>query len=257
MDYPDKLSAAGKQLLKVLGGDPSLASITPAALKRWAVDQPTSIINLCPDEVLTRAAVHLPENYFRRTEAELIKEMPYEQVSRQDRRVRIQFWEEYEAAAKDNRPMDLEFVAQGTGAVNWPAFRDELVTCNAKLAWLMIPPAHYRVQLKEAQELGLGRLMNILEIPAQDPVTKKVNVGIAMMHLMVWKAIDLRLQGPMIQKIVSLTGNMGSAPEGGSAKVDMTSVDKRIAELEAQLQGTPQAEPDKPAEIVDVKSEVL
>jgi hypothetical protein len=241
--YGDKLSPFAKSLMKALGGDVKTLSMTGAQISRWGLDRPEGIMSLLGDEELAEAAIRLPEEMTTMSETQLAAQVPLDRV---DRRMRIHFWEEYENAAKSYRKMEMQTVAAGTGAVSWESYKQMLIMTPGKLAWLFNPPAGYKLQLQEAQELGLSRLMEILELPIKDPLTQRINVGVAAIILQAWKSVDMRVNGALTQRIVQLSGSMGEAPQGAS-KVDMAEVDKKLAELEALLGGgTALAKPVEP-----------
>jgi hypothetical protein len=245
--YGDKLSPFARSLMKALGGDPRTLSLTGAQITRWGLDRPESMLNLLGDEDLAAAALKLSSEFLRMSEYELQKLCGEARPSRLDRRVRIHFWEEYENAAKLGKAMDLDGVIREAGVHSWAAYRQDLLDSAPLLAWFLSPPASYKIQLKEAQDLGLSRLMEILELPIVDPVTKKPNVGVAAIILQAWKSVDMRLNGALTQRIVQLSGSMGEAPPGATA-VNMADVEKKLAELEAMLGPSPGAALPAPAE---------
>lgn len=239
-DSTKHLSPYGKALLKELGGDPLRdVPLTPAQVKRWAKDRPESVLNLMPDQELAGLAAALPTEFFRMTEDTLKDRCPEGRPSRLDRRVRLQFWNEYEAAAKELREMDMQMVVEGTGALSWEAYRIEMATPEAAalLAWFMTPPPEYSLRMREATELGVERLMDILELPLKDPVTNRVNVGVAALILAAYKLVSERAHGAIAQKIVQANMHVGEVPADGKTQVSIKDVDARIAELEKLLNG--------------------
>lgn len=240
-DSTKHLSPYGKALLKELGGDPTKEiPLTPAQVKRWAKDRPESVLNLMPDKELSELAASLPTEFFRLTEDDLKARCPEGRPSRLDRRVRLQFWNEYELSAKELREMNMQTVVDGTGALTWEAYRTEMAvpeSGGALLAWFMTPPAEYAIRMREATELGVERLMDILELPLKDPTTQRVNVGVAALILAAYKLVSERVHGGIAQKIVQASMHMGDIPHEGKAQLSIKDVDARIAELEKLLNG--------------------
>lgn len=239
-DSTSHLSPYGKALLKELGGDPTReVPLTPAQVKRWAKDRPESVLNLMPDKELADLAASLPNDFFRLTEDDLKARCPEGRPSRMDRRVRLQFWNEYELAAKELREMNMQAVVEGTGALTWEAYRTEMATPGggaALLAWFMTPPAEYALRMREATELGVERLMDILELPLKDE-KGRVQVGVAALILAAYKLVSERVHGAIAQKIVQANMSVGEIPQDGKATLQIKDVDARIMELEKLLNG--------------------
>lgn len=229
-----KLSPHARALMKAMGG--SAQTIAPNSAKFWGIDQPTSLINLVDDKELIEAATRLPISTFSLPEAELEKLCEAGSPTRQDRRMRIAFWEEYEkAASKLTGPMDLVNMVNGTGVLHWEAYKNSLLLDPNFLAWFLTPPASYKVQMKEAQELGLSRLIEIMSLPIQDPGTGKVRADVGALILQAYKLVDLRNQGAVAQKMVQITADAGKIPD--DSHIDPDLLDQRLKELEAQLKG--------------------
>jgi hypothetical protein len=247
------MSPHGKALLKALGGNSSMARATPAAVKRWGLDQPDSIASVLPEEFLARVLL-IPDDAMKLPESQLESQG---MVSRQDRRVRIQFWHEYEKAAKERRQMNLQTIVEHTGVPSWDGYAEKLYLNPSLFAWLMQPPAGYRLQMEEAQEIGLKRLTDIMELPIMDSAGK-VNVAVAMLILQAFKLVDQRVHGAITQRMVSV--NLHGAEPPPAAKLDMDAVEKRIKELEAQLgHGGSSEKSTVPGttEVIDVESTLI
>lgn len=228
------LSVQGKALLKAMGGNSAMVRATPYAMSRWGLDRPESVLHAVP-EALKALCLALPDVYLKKSDSALEDEAT---VTRLDRRVRLKFWDEYEQAYKENREMHLDDVVAFSGVQSWMSYESRLKETPALLAWLMNPPADYKLQMREAQELGLRRLTDILELKMEDPLTGKINTGVGLLILQAIKLIDARLHGAPTTKNVNVNVDAGQAPAGG--QISMPEVDKRIAELEAKL-GSPTA----------------
>jgi hypothetical protein len=230
------LSPHAKALMKAMGGDPRFMSLTPGQVARWALDRPESPLNLLPDTELAGKAAALSEEFWELTEQELKERCSPGHPSRVDLRVKLRFWEEYEQAAAKLQPMDLAQAIEGTGGLSWSVFRGALLEDPFLLAWFMLPPPGYRMQLQEAESLGLSRLMEILELPIVDPRTKKVRADIGKLIIEAWKLVDLRRHGAVTQRVVSLSASAGSVPDGAT-QMDMQKVEERLNELRSQVEG--------------------
>ena len=233
-----KLSPWGKSLYKALGGEQSFLALRANKVQHWGLDRPDSLLNLVGDDPIKDMALQIPEELLRKTDGEL---QQMQQPSRVDRRMRLAFWEEYERAACDNRTMDLANCHRNTGAVSWNAYRTHLADNPVVCAWFLSQPAAYKIQVAEAQSVGLGRVMEILELPIMDPLTGRVNVPIAGLILAAWKLIDQRLHGLPTNKTVNV--NMeANIPK--NATIDPTKLDEKLAELERLLNAREIGKPD-------------
>lgn len=235
--YGDKLSPHAKALMKALGGDARFHALSPKQVSRWALDRPESPLNLMPDTELAAKAASLSEEFWELTEQQLKERCSPGHPSRVDLRTKLRFWEEYESAATALTPMDLGRVTDGTGALSWGIFRAALLEDPFLMAWFLLPPPGYRMQLQEAESLGLSRLMEILELPIVDPRTKKVRADIGKLIIEAWKLVDLRRHGAVTQRVVSLSASAGTAPGEASTQMDMQKVEERLNELRSQVEG--------------------
>ena len=230
------LSAHGKALLKSLGGDPALATATPAAIRRFAADTPESPLQLMPEHI-ARKALAIEDNYLKMTEHELEEHFkPF----RLDRRIKAAFWDDYERAAKEGRKVDLSTLVAGCGVATWEQYEDRLIQSPALFAWFLTPPVEYRVQLKEGSEFGMRRLMDILELPLIDSKGRP-NTGVGLLILQAVKFLDARVHGAITQKVLNVGMSAGVIPEGAQG-VNMAELDKRIAEAEQALMSRATAE---------------
>jgi hypothetical protein len=233
-DEGGQLSPYGKSLLKALGGDLGMVRATPHAVKRWGADQPESILHVLPPELQARILA-LPPEILELSENELVAALPGG-LTRQDRRLRINFWAEYERAQRAQEGMNLSTVVLDTGLPSWGVYEQRLYQMPALLAWLMQPPPSYQLQIKEAHELGISRLMEILALPLTMTDGKgnpKINVGVGLLILQAIKLVDNRRMGAPTQKNVQVNVDAGKAPEG--ATLSMEQIDRRIEELENNL----------------------
>lgn len=232
-------------LLKSLQGDPKALQLTPKQIERWGYDRPDSVLHLMQDEDLGKAIARIPDGVFSMTEKELKERLGSDRPSPVDKRVRIAFWQEYEAAAREHRAMDLTTMMDGTGGVSWPAYRESLCLDSNLLAWFMKPPASYALAMKEVHELGLDRLREIMTLPIKTTKTvkgKKVEVvdhKIALLILSAYKLVDMRQHGAFTQKMVNLNfESQAPDPEKGEA-LNGKEIDEKLAELEKILSGAP------------------
>jgi hypothetical protein len=223
------LTLFGKSILKQLGG--SLKDLDPAQAKYWGVNSPNNIFEVIPEEV-GNVFLTLDHSYFKVDTEELEASIP---LTRQDQRVKLAFWLEYEKAHEAHRKMDLEEVVTGTGIPNFEFYLTKLRDDMGLLAWFSRPPVSYMLEVREAHAIGMKRLMEILQLPLTEETKygPKVNVGVGALILRAFERIEDRLYGPMVQKNVNV--NIGAdAPNADQAKVALSleEIDKRLKELE-------------------------
>jgi hypothetical protein len=233
-----ELSQYGKALLKSLGGDPRLAKATPSAIKRFSIDKPESLFYILPNDLAERL-VSLPDGLLNLPETDLeVQAGP----SRQDRRVKQQFWEEYELAGAEKRGMNMEAAVTGAGVGSWAHYELMIAESAAKLVWLMTPPIQYKIQLRAALDRGLTRLHDILDLPLMQG--NKPDIGVGLLILQAVRYLDARIHGAITQKMFSVTvdGTAQAQQRLASGNISTGSVDERIAELERLLLGQEAAE---------------
>ena len=219
-----QLSPFGKAIFREAKAD--LKEITPslASAKHFDIGRSDSILNLIPPHLAERA-LKIPDEILRHKDLEG-QAMP----SRQDRRMRIRFWEEYENAASQRRAMELSNITEGTGLPSWPSYDLNLQNSPQLLAWFMTPPAGYRMLLQESMELGQERLREILALPLIPPGKTTPDARIGLLILQAIKFIDQRLYGAITQRNVNV--NLTQPIPPGQATVRMEDLDKKIKELE-------------------------
>ena len=249
------LSPYAKALMRSLGGNTQFMSKNPKSIKNWKLDRPDSLLELIPDKAFTEQAELIPNDFLNMTERQLLEQCPSGTPGRVERRVRILFWDEYERAATDLTPMDLNAVVAGSGARNWPSLAEHISSHPALFAWFLAPPASYKVQMKEAVDLGLSRLLDILEVPIMDPETGAFRPAVAALILQAFKLVDIRVNGMPTQRIAQFTAHQ-TIP-ASEPLVTAADLDRKLAELEHILSGTA-LEPPRPKPVEQlVQSEVL
>ena len=261
-----QLSPYGKSLLKALGGNAK--DICAKKATYWGLDHPQSVLNLIPEEI-SQVVLSLPTEILKHSDGELEKATGG--ITRQDRRVRLLFWEEYENAAREARSMNLEWVAENAGLPTWNSYGQRLYENPPLMAWVMRPPPHYELQMREAQELGIDRLMEIMQLPIEQPVydkkgnllvgkdgkpVTKADVGVGMLIMQCYRLVDQRRHGGYTQKTVNMNLDANKVPEGAS--LSMEEVESRLKELSEKLgENIPGIAPPEPrAGEIEVQAEV-
>jgi hypothetical protein len=236
---PKDLSPYGEFLLKQVKGSSQQVNPSPQAVIRWGMDRPESVMHVLPEEFRAQLLA-LPDELFSMSEPEL--ENKIGGITRQDRRVRLNLWDEYERAYRESREIDFRRVVAETGLPNWEMYKIKLYQEPGRLAWIMRAPPSYALQMRESHELGLNRLNEILSLSLKenvynrdgDIIGERINTSIGMLILQAIKLIDNRRMGAPTQKNVNL--NLESkAPDADAKPASMEEIEKRLRELLPQV----------------------
>lgn len=194
----------------------------------------TSTINhsIFPEEVFKLMAA-IPENYFWLEEAELLDLMPGENVKSSERRLKISFWHEYDrvlSGVHDISKHQVMSSARVTHGVMGIAAYKEFIRNPVKLAWLLMPPANYKVCIDELHYAGIERVREILALPIKD---KKgiPNPATARLVLKAFELLDLRAKGSIVQRSMNVSVNVDKQADTAAAADKINSIDQQIAEL--------------------------
>jgi hypothetical protein len=234
-------------------------------------DDPRSIINLVP-EVIQTAIEQVPDwllamdprelrDHFRnKAKAEREERLKQGldgaateswQPSFTDDRLRLSFWNEYEASQALKRPMQMTRVYAGICSRQY--FYDKVITNYLRMAWLLCPPQSYAVSLEEALLFGIDQMRDILTIPHVDS-RGKVDPKIAKVKLDIVNMLDQRVKGAVVQKTQALHVHASTDKLKSQAPIkeeDMAELDRRLKELElesAKLASPQQRQIEDPVE---------
>jgi hypothetical protein len=154
------------------------------------------------------------------------------------RQARITLWEEYSLAKQNRRRMVHSMMHRGTSA-KWMA--KYVWSENKKLAFLICPPVSYATQLKEAHDLGLKKIREIIASKITDDEGNLLPRS-ADVVLKAFAVLDIRLKGAVVQKIdqrtIQVTKNLDKVQEKEVLPDDMAELEKLIAEAREQLEHT-------------------
>lgn len=167
-------------------------------------------------------------------------------------RIRLSFWNEYYKSVDGKRKMQVGRVIGGICSVD--KFH-RLLWNDAKVAWILTPPADTVVALRETLAFGLDRIREILSLPLYK--TESVKVGrdefedrevvdekTANLMLKAVAMVDLRLHGSYVQvqkveqKTVNYNQNVNTSTITNNSGPDLSqvgNVDERLAQLRAEV----------------------
>lgn len=147
-------------------------------------------------------------------------------------RIRVSFWTEYEFAVMAGRKMYLSRIMGGVCGDTY--FKEKFLKDNKKVAYMLTPPSDYVVQTKEALQVGLETIREIISARVIDEdgylIPRAADVVLkAFMHL------DMRVKGAIIQRIdqrtLALNVNQNSSLVSPPIQIPRT-----IEELDQQLE---------------------
>lgn len=158
---------------------------------------PNALINRIPDRlvpVLERVKVKLPRTLML-SEAEI---RTYCSPDERDERVRLSFWDEYNAATAAGKRMSLQSVICGT--CSWETWVTTFEPNNHKMLWVFTPPVSYAMAMRQILHRGTERLLEIMNLPIKNK-DGNVDSRVATLILKAWQLADLRIKGGIVQKM--------------------------------------------------------
>lgn len=123
----------------------------------------------------------------------------------QQTRVKLQFWEEYEAAVKQNRHLVLGNIIFG---VCTREYLVEFVQSARNIAWLITPKPSYKLRIAELIDKGLDQIATIFDLPIpganrkplEEPPKPEDVVRIYRLKMDALKMLDMRKHGGYTQR---------------------------------------------------------
>lgn len=159
---------------------------------------------------------------------------------REDRLIRVKFWDEFEKARAEGRRMELLNIVAGVCRVDYALGR--LGESRYWLEWVMVPLIDERLLMREMMEHAMEKIRGILELPEQTPILEKdvdghdmitgykLNEKVLSLKLKAIDMIDKRLHGDYAQTSTVKHENAGAKSK---AQKSLEDLDKEIALLEA------------------------
>jgi hypothetical protein len=205
---------------------------------------PRSLCNMVPRKV--REAIlnpELPRHYLQMPESQFLIHLE-KYLEPRDYRIRLAFWDEYNAAITEDRVMRIDqFVVKVT---NIAYFYRIFLANKYKVIFLLQPPGSYKINMRELLHFGLNRMREIISLPLLDKKGQP-NVHLIREMIKIFALADARVQGAVKQTIdinqkslnvdMTLKEAKGLAA-GGSNPVD--ALDAEIKRLEGELSTLPE-----------------
>ena len=158
---------------------------------------PQALINMIPPRlvpILDRVKDKLPRMLLR-TERELRN---YCEPDERDDRVRLSFWDEYNAATAAGKKMSIQSII--CGACSWEGWVTIYEPNNHKMLWVFTPPTSYVAAMRQILYRGTERLLEIMNLPMTDK-DGKIDPKVATLVLKAWQLADMRVKGGIVQRM--------------------------------------------------------
>ena len=160
-------------------------------------ENPRSLCNLVPKKI--REAIlnpELPRHYLQMSEPTLLLHLE-KHLEARDYRIRLAFWDEYNAAVSEDRIMRIDTVI--TKVTNIAYFYRVFLHNKYKVIFLLQPPASYKITMRELLNFSLNRMREIIALPLMEK--GKPNVHLIREMIKIFALADARVQGAVKQTI--------------------------------------------------------
>jgi hypothetical protein len=190
-----------------------------------------SLISKLPDRmvpILERIRHRLPR-FLARPEHDL---RIYCKPDERDERVRLSFWDEYNAATAAGKKMSLQSII--TGSTSWESWVAIYEPSDMKMIWILTPPVSYAMAMRQILHKGTERLLEIMNLPIMDD-NGKVDPRVATLILKAWQLADMRVKGGIVQRMQveqkSVNVNFNSLESSDHMRASMQNL--QLADLES------------------------
>lgn len=212
---------------------------------------PRSLINILPTVMATRLEA-VPDDLFLLTEKELERQA---EVTDIEKRLRIQFWNEYNTAQAAPRRMNIKNVVAGICTDSY--FNKKIITNSFKVAYICTPLADYKLQMQELLRMGFEQIKDIMMRPHTDQYGN-LEPRAADVKFKIWQDVANREIGMVVHRIESKNLNVNvdaGMPNNVEDLNDPEAIKKQIEELEAKA-GRPRLAESKSTDgIIDVTAQ--
>lgn len=227
----------------------------PKEVAVYVENRPNAVINLV-DVHVRRAMEQVPQSLRTMSEMRLRKELNPDEVTC---RLRISFWDEYQAAQDENRKMLVSNIMRGVTYSEY--FYKHVIHDPRKMAWIICPPGDYMLALRDSLHIGVEKIREILSQPLVKKVPrmrrKKPEVDAngqiiydevfdyrlaALVKPIVEKLLD-RIHGAVAQKLQSESKNLHvhvpGEPLAPTITGDLADIDRQLTTIQQKLNQIP------------------
>lgn len=153
--------------------------------------------------------------------------------------IRINFWNEYYTAIKEQRNMVMDRIY--SGVCTHVTFYGPILRFDKPCMWIFRPMGNYDLVMEEQLHKGLKRIEEILDLPLHQ--NGKISTATATLILRTVQMVENRVKGAVTQKHEHKNLNVTIAAENLMPK-DLMELEAKIALLEGQpAPPTPQDAP--------------
>lgn len=148
-------------------------------------------------------------------------------------RLKLNFWEEYDAAKKSGRVMQTTKIVYG---VCTPNLFKKFIDDKWRLAWLIRIPPDYKLSLADIHDLSLAQMREIMTMDNYDPKGQP-NTKLLEVKFKVAQHVDMRLKGAIIQRIdqrnlnMNVNANADTAARPEDVALSMDEIENRLTQL--------------------------
>ena len=212
--------------------------VTEEALNTlYDTDNPDSLINRIPQRlvpIFERVKNKLPKTLL--SDEKTVRR--YIEPDDRDDRVRLAFWDEYNASTQINKRMSLQAIISGT--CSWESWITAYEPHDKRMCWIFTPPTSYVSQMRHILHRGTERLLEIINLPMMTD-EGKVDIKVANLVLRAWQLADMRVKGGVMQRVqieqksMNLNLNADSTVDGLRAQVSSMDL-QELESLEARIE---------------------
>jgi hypothetical protein len=205
----------------------NLSPIDSREISIYDMDNPNSILQLVKhSKPLAQAVLKADQILMLMDEGTLRQKLGPSAI---DNRLRLAFWVEVDNALNAG----ASFVEQRVyaGIVTKEVWNKKYLTNPKKMAWLLTPVGNYESSMMEALETGVSQLRKILSAPIFDE-QGKLDTKAAKIVVDVFKLLDERVRGTVVQKHKIIHEHRGNVPENTAPVID---IDEKLRMLEQQI----------------------
>jgi hypothetical protein len=200
-------------------------------------DNPDSLLNRIPARlvpIFERVKHKLPKTLL--SDEKSVRR--YVEPDDRDDRVRLAFWDEYNASTAAGKRMSLQSIISGT--CSWESWITAYEPHDKRMCWIFTPPTSYVSQMRHILHRGTERLLEIINLPMLTD-EGKVDIKVANLILRAWQLADMRVKGGVMQKVQieqkSMNLNLNAESSVDHLRSQVSAMDlQELESLEARIE---------------------
>lgn len=151
-------------------------------------------------------------------------------------RIKVSFWKEFDQAKREGRKMKTANIVFKICSSNY--FRDFVLHRPDTVAWLLVPPTEYMVELESMMDLAARRLREIISIPLTKTLKngqEVTDLDAASLVLKAVKQLEDRVRGAPLQRQEQKQVQLRYEQQ---EQIGLQDVESKVKELEDKLKGS-------------------